>query len=173
LIHVLISITTLDAELARSMEPRTATPSAKLRAVRELTAAGVPVGVMVAPVVPGLTDEEIPAILAAAKEAGAQTAGWQLLRLPLAVEPIFLDWLAKAQPLKQTRIESLIRATRDGQISDSQFGRRMRGQGPYAEQLEATFKVFRKKHGLDKKLSELDANQFRPPTPPTGQRSLF
>ena len=173
LIHVLVSITTLDAELARTMEPRTATPEARLRAVRELSAAGVPVGVMVAPIVPGLTDDEMPAILSAAAEAGAQTAGWQMLRLPLAVEPIFRDWLARHYPLKQPRVESLIRSLRDGKLSDAQFGRRMRGSGPYAEQIAATFKVFKKKHGLDRGLPSLDPSQFRPPATPTGQRSLF
>ena len=173
LIHVLLSITTLDAELARNMEPRTATPEARLRAVRELSAAGVPVGVMVAPVVPGLTDDEMPAILSAAAEAGARSAGWQMLRLPLAVEPIFRDWLARHYPLKQARVESLIRSLRDGKLSDAQFGRRMRGSGPYAEQIAATFKVFKKKHGLDRGLPSLDLSQFRPPVAPSGQRSLF
>ncbi|MCE9547542.1 MAG: PA0069 family radical SAM protein [Planctomycetia bacterium] len=173
LVHVFVSITTLDAELARTMEPRTATPAARLRAIAELSAAGVPVGAMVAPLIPGLNDDEAPAILAAVREAGALTAGFTLLRLPLAVEPIFLDWIARAYPLKAARVESLIRNTRDGQISDAQFGRRMRGQGPYAKQIETTFKVFRKKHGLDKRLPSLDTSQFRPPAAPSGQRSLF
>ena len=173
LIHVFLSITTLDAELARKMEPRTATPEARLRAVRELTAAGVPVGVMVAPIVPGLTDDELPAILTAAADSGAGSANWQMLRLPLAVEPIFRDWLARDYPLKQERVEGLIRGMRDGKLSDAQFGRRMRGSGPYAEQIAATFKVFKKKLGLDRGLPELDASQFRPPVGPSGQRTLF
>jgi DNA repair photolyase len=173
LIHVLVTLTTLDAELARVMEPRTATPEARLRAVRELSAAGVPVGVMVAPIVPGLTDEEIPAILSAAAEAGARSAGWQMLRLPLAVEPIFRDWLAGQYPLKRERVEGLIRSVRDGNLSDSQFGRRMCGSGPYAEQIAATFKVFKKRFGLDRRLPELDATHFRPPVTPIGQKSLL
>jgi DNA repair photolyase len=173
LVHVLVSITTLDAELARSMEPRTATPEARLRAVRELTAAGVPVGVMMAPIVPGLTDDEIPGVLTAAAEAGARSAGWQMLRLPLAVEPIFRDWLARHYPLKQQRVEGLIRGMRDGKLSDSQFGRRMRGTGPYAQQIAATFNVFKKKLALDRGLPELDGSQFRPPAQPSGQMALF
>lgn len=173
LVHVFVSITTLDAELARVMEPRTATPEARLRAVCELHGAGVPVGVLMAPIVPGLTDDEIPAVLTAAADAGARSAGWQMLRLPLAVEPIFRDWLARQYPLKRDRVEGLIRSIRDGQLSDSEFGRRMRGSGPYAEQIAATFKVFKKKFGLDRGLPRLDPSQFRPPTDAEGQMSLF
>ena len=102
-----------------------------------------------------------------------RNAGWQMLRLPLAVEPIFRDWLARHYPLKQQRVEGLIRDMRDGKLSDSQFGRRMRGTGAYAQQIAATFKVFKKKLGLDRGLPELDANQFRPPAQPSGQLALF
>jgi len=173
LIHVFVSITTMDAELARTMEPRTASPAAKLRAIKELSAAGVPVGVMVAPIIPGLTDDQIPSVLEAASEAGAQSAGFTLVRLPLSVEPIFRDWLAKMYPLKKERVESLLRSSRDGKLSDSTFGQRMRGTGPYAEQIATTFQVFRKKYKLDKGLPELDATQFRPPVASNGQLSLF
>ncbi len=173
LAHVFVSVTTLDAELARTMEPRTATPQARLRAIRELAGAGVPVGVMVAPIIPGLNDQEMPAILTAAAEAGAMTAGHVLLRLPWAVRPIFEEWITRSYPDKAERVLALIRSTRDGRMNDSQFGSRMRGQGPYAEQIGQTFKVFKKKLGLDRKLPPLDSSKFCPPPPTTGQLRLF
>ena len=173
LVHVFLSITTLDADLARRLEPRTATPAAKLAAIRELTAAGVPVGVMVAPIIPGLNDREMPAILSAVKAAGALRAGYTLLRLPLAVRPIFEDWLAREMPLQAEKVIALIRSTRDGQMYQSQFGSRMRGSGAYAEQIAQSFQVFAKKHGLDGHLPELDASHFRPPQQTQGQMRLF
>jgi DNA repair photolyase len=173
LAHVYVSVTTLEAELARTMEPRTATPQARLRAISELSAAGVPVGVMVAPVIPGLNDREIPAILEAAREAGARSAGYVLLRLPLAVRPIFEEWLTRNYPEKADRIFSLVRATRGGRITDSTWGRRMRGQGEYADQIGQTFKVFKKKFGLDQPLPPLDHGKFMPPKPDEGQLTLF
>ena len=173
LTEVNLSITTLDAELARTLEPRTSTPAAKLRAMRRLADAGVPVRVMVAPVVPGLTDHEIPSILAAAAEAGASSAGYILLRLPLTVEPIFVDWLQRHVPDKRPRIESLLRTMRGGKLYRSAWGERMRGSGEYAEQIAQTFAVFRRKSGLDRPLSEPDVTKFRPPTPPGGQKTLF
>ena len=168
-----VSVTTLDADLARTMEPRTSQPEARLRAIRELSAAGVPTRVMVAPIVPGLTDSETPQILTAAAEAGARTASCILLRLPLAVSPIFLDWLRRTQSTKADRVESLIRSTRDGYLNDSTFGRRMRGSGVIAEQIQQTFRVFAKKLGLERKESPLDTSQFRPPRAPSGQMRLF
>ncbi len=143
LVHVYVSVTTLDAELARVLEPRTATPHARLRAIRELTDAGVPVGVMTAPIIPGLNDQEMPAILRAAREAGARSAGYVLLRLPFAVRPIFEDWLTRHLPDKADRVRSLIATTRNGRMNDARFGSRMRGQGEYAEQIARAFKVFR------------------------------
>ena len=173
LVHVFLSITTLDAELARTMEPRTSPPERKLAAVRALASAGVPVGVMVAPIVPGLTDHELPAILQAAREAGASTAGYVLLRLPLSVAPVFQSWLAANYPDKQARIESLIRSTRGGNLYDSRFGERMHGLGNYAEQIAQNFRVFAHKAGLDGHLPELDRSQFRPPRAVSGQKTLF
>jgi DNA repair photolyase len=173
LVQVNVSLTTLDADLARTMEPRTATPAARLRAIRELSAAGVPTRVMVAPIIPGLTDTETPAILQAAAAAGARSAAYILLRLPLSVRPVFEDWLRREYPLKADRVLSLIRDTRGGRLNDSQFGRRMRGEGPYARQIAQTFRVFAKKHGLDRPLEELDSTQFRPPRLPSGQMRLF
>src|SRR5690606_24316366 len=130
---------------------RTSPPAARLRAIRELSAAGVPTRVMVAPIVPGLTDTETPAILNAAADAGARNAGYVLLRLPLAVNPVFLDWLRRTQPTKADRVESLIRSTRAGGLNDATFSRRMRGTGAIADQIQQTFAVFTRKLGLDRK----------------------
>jgi DNA repair photolyase len=173
LVHVNVSVTTLDAELARVMEPRTSIPAARLRAVRMLSEAGVPTRVMVAPVIPGLNDSEIPAILDAAACAGAQGAAYVLLRLPLAVEPVFLEWLGRTQPLRAERVRRHIREARGGKLSDSQWGRRMVGHGRLAEQIERLFRVFTHKHGLDGRLPPLDFSQFRRPIPSSGQLRLF
>ncbi|HVA46116.1 MAG TPA: PA0069 family radical SAM protein [Pirellulales bacterium] len=173
LVHVFLSVTTLDAELARTMEPRTSPPAKKLAAVKALSEAGVPVGVMVAPVVPGLTDHEMPGILEAAREAGARSAGYVLLRLPLTVVPVFQAWLAENYPDKQEKVESLIRSTRGGGLYQAQFGLRQRGAGEYAVQIGRNFKVFKHKFGLDGPLPELDSSQFRPPRSAAGQMSLF
>ncbi len=173
LTSVALSITTLDADLARTMEPRTSTPTAKLRAVRELAAAGVPVRVMVAPIVPGLTDHEIPAILTAAREAGAQNAGYVMLRLPWAVSPIFTAWLQEHRPLQAEKVESLLRAMRGGKLYDANWGTRMKGVGPYAAGVAQTFKTFCRKLGLDQPSVQLDCSRFRPPRLPGGQGTLF
>ena len=167
-----ISLTTLDADLARQLEPRTSPPSKRLAAIRELTAAGIRVCALLAPIIPGLNDEEIPAILAASRDAGATSASYVLLRLPLAVEPIFRDWLERHVPDKRARVEARIRDTRGGKLSDSQFGRRHRGQGVYAEQIAATFKVFAHKLGLGRGMTALDESQFTPPVT-GGQLRLF
>ncbi|MEQ8785008.1 MAG: PA0069 family radical SAM protein [Pirellulaceae bacterium] len=172
LVHVGVSLTTLDASLARTLEPRTSSPEARLRCIRELSAAGVPVRAMTAPVIPGLNDEEIPQLLAAAKEAGAVSASYILLRLPWAVAPVFLEWLDAHRPLARAKVESLIRASREGALNDSQWGKRMRGDGAYAESIRQTFAVFARKHGLDQPSPPLDTTQFRPPTV-GGQRMLF
>lgn len=172
-VRVLLSITTLDAELARTLEPRTSSPAARLRTIRELSAAGVEVGVMIGPVIPGLNDVEIPAILQAAKEAGAVMAAYVLLRLPLTVRPVFTDWLAKALPSQKDKIESLIRQCRGGEMNDSQFGRRRLGEGQIADQIAQTFRVFAKKFGLDQKVPPLATQFFKPPIPSSGQLRLF
>lgn len=172
LVHVFVSITTLDSQLARDMEPRTSIPSARLRAVRILAEAGIPVGVMVAPLIPGLNDSEIPALLQAAKEAGAMTAGSVLLRLPLTVEPVFQEWLTRTQPLKAERILGLIRRTRNGKLNDSSFGTRMTGSGEIADQIKSIFHVVRQKLGFTN-LPPLDCTRFRPAVPRNGQQWLF
>ena len=173
LTRINISITTLDAELGRTLEPRTSSPEARLRAVRELRAAGVSVRVMVAPVVPGLNDHEIGHILEASADAGAVGAGFVLLRLPHAVAPIFLDWLSVHRPLAREKVEALVRDTREGALYKSQWGERQRGKGPYAEGIQAMFSTFAKKYHLDRRLPPLDCSQFRPPRDAAGQGLLF
>jgi DNA repair photolyase len=172
LVHVFLSITSLDSELARSMEPRTSIPAARLRAVRALADAAVPVGVMVAPVIPGLNDSEIPAILEAARSAGAKAAGYVFLRLPLTVEPVFREWLQRTQPLKVERVEQRLKQSRRGKLSISTWGERMRGDGEIADQIGAMFRVFSQRLGFEG-LEKLDASQFQPPIPPSGQLRLF
>jgi DNA repair photolyase len=173
LVHVIMSVTTLDAVLARSMEPRTSTPAAKLRAVRTLADAGVPVSILVAPVIPGLNDSEMPSILAAAKEAGAMAAGWQMLRLPGAVGPVFLEWLGRTRPDALRKVEGRIRDVRGGKLNSSTFGERMRGTGEAAHQIRELFRLFARRHGLDGELPPFDVTKFRPPASRSGQRRLF
>lgn len=173
LVEVNLSMTTLDQELARTMEPRTSTPAAKLRAIRALTDAGIAVRIMVAPIVPGLNDSHIPAVLEAAREAGAQAASYVLLRLPLTVVPVFHEWLTRTHPTHVERIEQLIVSTRDGKMNSSQFGERMRGTGALSQQIEQSFKVFRRKFGYSEKLPSLDFSQFEVPRPTSGQLHLF
>ncbi len=173
LVRVAISVTSLDQELTKVLEPRTSSPQARLRAIRELSAAGVPAVVMTSPMIPGLNDSEMPALLEAAAEAGASHASYTLLRLPMAVKPLFLDWLERCAPNKREMVEARIRATREGELSASEFGQRMRGKGPIAEQIDQTFKVFTKRYGLNRKYEPLDASQFRPPKTSSGQMRLF
>jgi DNA repair photolyase len=173
LVHVSLSVTTLDEELARRMEPRTSPPSARLRAITELAAAGVPTRAMCAPVIPGLNDSEIPRLLAAAKRAGAMGAGYVLLRLSGSVRPVFLDWLAQSEPTRAARVESLIRQTREGSLNDTRFGSRMKGTGLIARQIEQTFRTFARRFKLDQPLPEFDVTQFRAPRVPGGQMRLF
>lgn len=174
LIHVNLSITTLDAELARTMEPRTSTPAARLQSISTLRDAGVPVRVLVAPVIPGLNDQELPALLESARAAGAQAASHVLLRLPLTVQPVFRDWLAKNYPDKRARIEALVRHTRGGRYYQATWRDRMTGRGNYAEQIATTFRVFAQKTRLNQPLApELDFSRFRHPHPGPMQTELF
>lgn len=173
LVQVFLSVTSLNPELARVMEPRTSIPAARLRAVKMLADSGVPVGVMAAPMIPGLNDSELPGILEAAKDAGAVTAGYILLRLPLTVEPVFLEWLERTHPEQQAKIEGRIRDTRGGKLSSSVWGERMRGNGEIADQIKGMFQVFVRKHGLDLKLPPFDFSHFQRPDPDPEQLKLF
>ncbi len=172
LVEVNLSVTTLDPELARVMEPRTSIPTARLRAIETLARAGVPVRVMVAPLIPGLNDHEIPAILKAAREAGARCASTVLLRLPLTVRPVFEEWLERTQPLKAQRVRGLIRQTRDGEMYQAEFGLRQAGSGMIAEQILSMFRLFRQKLKFPG-IPPLDCSQFRPASLPGGQLRLF
>ncbi|MBX3422899.1 MAG: PA0069 family radical SAM protein [Pirellulaceae bacterium] len=173
LIHVAISVTTLNRQLAADMEPRTSTPTARLKAIQKLTQAGIPVHLMLAPVIVGLNDSEIPAILEAGRQAGALTASYQLLRLPLSVLPVFEEWLRRTQSLKADAVLSQIRSTRDGRLNDATFGRRMSGQGVIADSLRNTFSVFRHKFGYQAQLPPRDITKFQPPPTKSGQLRLF
>ncbi len=170
--HVLISVTSLDGDLARRMEPRAARPERRLAALQTLSAAGVPTGVMVAPVIPGLNDEEIPRILQSAAGAGARSASWVLLRLPRPIDDLFAAWLAEHFPDRCERVLGRIRQCRAGHINDSRFGRRMRGEGVYAEQIAALFHTAARRYGLDRPLPPLDASGFRRPARPGEQLAL-
>jgi DNA repair photolyase len=172
-IRVCVSITTLDAKLARSMEPRTSSPAARLRTIRELSEAGIPVQLMLAPVIPGLNDSEIPAILKAARDAGAGAAGYVLLKLPNSVREVFLDWLQRNYPDRAGRVESLIRATRAGRLHDSQFGRRQRGTGNIADLIADTFHLWRKRLRYPEFAEPLNHTAFRRPKDTAGQLQLF
>ena len=166
--RVFLSITTLDGELARRMEPRASHPRERLKAVARLAAAGVPVGVMVAPVVPAITDHEIPAILEAAAAAGARAAGYTMLRLPGAVAGLFDAWLERHFPDRREKVLHRIREMRGGRLNDPRFGSRMRGEGIFAQQIDALFKSARHRHGLDQPLPELSAAAFQRPDPIAG-----
>ena len=160
---VFLSITTLDANLARIMEPRTAQPAARLRAIRELTSAGIPVGVLVAPVIPGLTDHELPAILKAAAEAGAQFAGMTPVRLPYGVSDLFQQWLERHLPDRKEKVLAQIRAIRDGKLNDADFGSRMRGKGILARQIAKLFAVGCRRAGIPEHGPQLSIAAFRRP----------
>lgn len=161
-----ISVTSLNPELTAILEPRTSRPDLRLRAIEVLTAAGVPVNVMVAPIIPGLTDEEVPAILDAAAAAGARTAGFTIVRLPLAVAPLFEDWLERHFPSRKKKILDRLRHMRSGKLNDPNFGSRMRGEGIFAEQIRQMFKVSARRAGLDQAGPRLRTDLFRVPGRP-------
>ncbi|MGA3180656.1 MAG: PA0069 family radical SAM protein [Verrucomicrobiota bacterium] len=162
-VMVHLSINSLDGEMARKLERRAASPKMRLAAVEALAKAGVPVGVLVAPVIPALNDHEMPAVLAAAKAAGAGWAYTEILRLPLTVAPIFEEWLERNVPGKKEKVLNRIRAMRGGKLNDSRFGSRMRGEGIFAEQISRMFHVARRKVGLPEEGPELSAADFRRP----------
>jgi DNA repair photolyase len=161
--HVTITITTLDTDLAGRLEPRAARPEHRLRAIRMLKAAGVPVGVNVAPVIPGLTDHELAGILEAAAKAGATQANYVVLRLPHSVKDVFLQWLDTHEPGKKERVLSRIRDLRGGKLYDATFGARMRGDGIFAEQIAQMFAVATRRAGLNRAETPLSTTHFRRP----------
>ncbi len=172
LARVAISITTLDRKLARIMEPRAATPGRRLDAVAALATAGAPVNVMFAPVIPGLNDHELEAVLERAAAAGAVSAGYVVLRLPREIKDLFREWLELELPDRAGKVMSLIRQMRGGLDYDPQWGKRMKGEGPIAEILGQRFAIARRRFGLDRPLAPLDLTQFRRPGPDS-QPDLF
>lgn len=160
LAKVALSVTTLDRMLARTMEPRASTPTKRLEAIRQLSDAGIPASVMVAPIIPGLTDQEMERILDSARAAGAREAGYVVLRLPLEVSPIFKDWLLRHYPDRYRHVMSLIRSMRDGKDYDSEWGKRMKGAGPYAWQIGRRFEITAKRLGLNAERRTLRTDQF-------------
>jgi len=163
LARVYVSVTTLDRRLARTLEPRAAAPQRRLATIRTLAQAGVPVGVMTAPIIPQLNDRDLEAILEAAAAAGARHAGWVLLRLPREVAPLFRQWLDAHHPLRAEHVMSLVQQLRGGRDNDPRFGARMRGSGPYADLIEQRFALACRRFGLTRDREPLDTSQFRPP----------
>ncbi len=173
LVKVAISLTTLDRKLARSMEPRASGPDKRVEAIRQLSEAGIPVTVLMAPIIPSINDSEIEALLKVARQAGAQEAGYVLLRLPLEVRDIFSQWLLEYAPGKLRHVLSLIRSTRDGKDYDPRFGIRQTGTGPFAWLIGRRFELTAQRLGFAKRRLKLDTSQFRSPTRSGSQLSLF
>jgi DNA repair photolyase len=174
LVSVMLSITSLTNDIKRTLEPRAASPLARLRVVEQLAQAGIPAGVLVAPVIPAITDHEMEDILAAAKQAGAGSAGYVLLRLPHEVKILFREWLDQHYPDRAKHVMSLINQTRGGKDYDAEFGRRMIGTGPYAELLRTRFELARRKCGFDDahERHDLRTDLFRPPARDQAQLTL-
>lgn len=173
LVGTFLSITTLDNDLHQVLEPRASKPARRLAAVETLAKAGVPVGVMVAPTIPGLTDHEMPAILKAAADAGAMYAGYVPVRLPFAVAPMFEDWLERHFPDRKSKVLNRIRQIRGGKLNDAHFGTRMTGEGPLAEQLESMFVLARRRAGITESFPELRRDLFQRPLRANEQLALF
>jgi DNA repair photolyase len=171
LVSVTISITTLKRDLSRKLEPRTSVPMKRMETIYKLSQAGVPVGVNVAPIIPGLNDEEIPAILKEASENGAKHAGRTIVRLPYSVKELFTDWITRNYPEKASKILTRIKDVRNGELSSHEFGTRMRGEGKYAEHIHDLFKKSCHRYGLNKERTIIRTDLFRRITP--GQEELF
>jgi DNA repair photolyase len=169
-VGVNVSINSLDADLARRLEPRASSPRHRLAAVEVLAKAGIPVGVLVAPIIPGLNDHEVAKVLEAAGKSGARWAGMEILRLPLTVSAIFQDWLERNEPGKKAKILDRIRSMRGGKLNDPRFGERMRGHGVFADQIRQMFEVARRKAGLAEDAPALSTAAFR--RPPGNQLEL-
>ncbi|MEJ6401909.1 PA0069 family radical SAM protein [Yoonia sp. 2307UL14-13] len=173
LVRVGISVTTLDNQVSRAMEPRVPLPAARLRTIRKLTDAGIPIRAMVSPVIPALTDHEMEAILTACSDAGAVAASSIVLRLPLEVAPLFKDWLQEYFPDRAARVMGRVRELHGGKDYDPEFGRRMVGQGEWATIMQQRFKLITRKLGLDRSLSPLRTDLFARPAQAGDQLSLF
>ncbi len=173
LVHVALSVTTLDRDLARVMEPRAATPRRRLAAIRRLREAGIPTGVMVAPVIPAINDMEIEEILQAAAWAGADGAAYVLLRLPLEIKDLWAEWLETHFPDRAGKVMRLLREMRGGHDYDARFGLRMKGTGPYAQLIQRRFRLAKKRLGLVAKDRDLDIGRFRRPVRPGDQLTLL
>jgi DNA repair photolyase len=174
LVKVFVSVTTLDDELKRRMEPRAGSPRARLAAIGKLVAAGIPAGVMYAPVVPAINDHELEAVLEAAAAQGASTAGYVLLRLPAEVKDLFYEWLELHYPERVSKVRNRIRELRGGRDNDSRFGHRMRGQGTWAALLKSRFEASCRKHGLGSgRAAPLTTALFRPPNRSPDQMELW
>jgi len=173
LASVAVSVTTLDRDLARAMEPRASAPARRIAAIRALSEAGVPTAVLASPMIPGLNDHELEAILEAAAQAGAGTANTILLRLPLEIADLFREWLEAHVPDRAARVLSLMRQSRGGALYRSAFGERMRGTGPHADMLARRLALARRRLGLDRRRWDLRTDLFRPPPRPGDQLALF
>jgi DNA repair photolyase len=173
LVKVALSITTLDPKLARAMEPRASTPAKRLAAIEALSAAGIPTVVMIGPIIPGLNDHEIEAILKAAYAAGAREAGYTMLRLPFEVKDIFKDWLFKEFPDRAAKVMSLVKSVRGGKENDPEFGTRMTGSGPYAWTIGRRFQLAAQRLGLNAKRVKLRTDMFERPVQVGEQLSLI
>jgi DNA repair photolyase len=171
--RVTVTLVTLDSDLAQKLEPRASSPMARLRTLRELIAAGVDVSVNVAPIIPGLTDAELPQLLKSIADAGVSRVAWSLLRLPYQVKDLFLDWLKRnLHPDRARKVESMIRQARGGKLYEASYAKRRHGRGPIVDQISQTFDVFTRKLGLNRDLRPLSTAHFRRPEL-TGQLSLF
>lgn len=173
LVQVMFSITTLDRELARKMEPRAATPARRLAAMKSLHQAGIPVGVLFAPLIPALNDHELEAVLEASRAAGAETAGYALLRLPHELKALFATWLQQHVPGRAAHVLSLLRQMHGGKLYDSRFGQRMRGDGAFADLYRHRFALARQRTGFEDRVRPLNLAAFRPPRLPSAQADLF
>ena len=173
LAKVCLSVTTLDSKLARAMEPRASTPLRRLAAIRQLAEAGVPTGMMMAPIIPALNEAEIESVLESVAEAGATSAGYIMLRLPLEVRHLFKDWIESLMPNRAAHIMRLVEEMRGGKAYEAEWGTRMRGRGAYAKMIKDRFHAASNRLGLNANKLEMDTTQFRRPVEKDGQLTLF